>query len=522
MHIYNQLLSAFTELCHGGAYVSAVKKAWQLVQDEAVQKLNVYANHMINGIVKDIELHAVVIDSEHIRYSNCTCQESTFCEHIGALFFYYCRSLENGRVLAQQAYFQMLGIVKAAAAECKEEGEQPVIHRNSNVEAILATMQQQFGEEWRKCKHSYHSLSQTLTALKRLAKHSEYEVQRLHWCASILFVLYLGERALQASDSFSRYYHEMSFKRISEPWSAQLYEIIEQLESEPLEPFQQSWLKQYIRFVYTRMEMYEKPMLEWDFMYYRLIALAAGKQPIEQELQKEIKAQMVHEQRPSLLHPNYGALAIFSFQSNEDEKALHYLQQCQFEKVQRLIYPMVEQRMQTGKWDEVAMWMDWLQEKFRSGNQLRSLGPFLTLCRKAMAQQPNNRQWLDTMLMLLPHSYQALTEHYLDNGQYIEWADLQMYMGRKIEELKNQELQKLEQHAPKVLLPLYHQTIEEAIHTRNRQGYRLAAKFMKRLLGLYEQLDQRHVWQVYYERMQNKYSRLRAFQEELVKGKLIE
>lgn len=522
MHIYNQLLAAFAELCQNGAYISIVKRAWQLAQAEAVQKVNVYAGHMINGIVKDIELHAVVIDSEHIRYSSCTCQQPQFCEHIGALFFQYCKTLENGKVLSEQAYFQLLGVIKATMPAQQAQTEQPIIGQHTDVQQLFQQLQQKFGDEWRKCKHSFHPLSQSLTSIKSMAKHSEPDVQRLHWCASVLFVMYLGERALQASDSFSRYYHEMSFKRIAEPWTTQLYEWLEQLHGQKLLPYQQRWIEQMLSFAYERVEMYEKPMLEWDYIYYRLAAIAQGQQPLEMQMQQELKAKLEQEHRPQLVQLMNGALAVLAFQAGEDELALHYLQLCPFEKVQRLIYPMVEARMQGEQWEQVKMWMEWLMRQFAGGGQLRSVGPFLALCRKASALQPQQHQWLDAMLTLLPHSYQALSEHYYTHGHFSAWADLQMYMGRRPDELKNSELQKLEQQAPVVLLPMYHQAVEYAIHTRNRQGYRMAAKYMKKLLALYEQLERQHVWQSYYERMQSKYSRLRAFQEELVKGKLVE
>jgi len=521
MRIYNQLLAAFVQLCQNGAFISTVKRAWQLVQAEAVQKVNEYAGGMINGIVKDGELHAVVIDSEHIRYSSCTCQQSQFCEHIGALFFQYCKTLENGKVLAEQAYFQMLGVVKAVTIE-REENEF-VINQHTDVSQLFYRLSNQFGDDWKKCKHSFHPLSQTLTNIKSLARHSEFEVQRLHWCASILFVFYLGERALQAADSFSRYYHEISFKRIAEPWNTQLYEWLDQLGEESLQPFQQRWMKELIHFTYVHAEQYEKPMLEWDHILYRLMTVIAGQQPIEGEVAEELLRKRSTMDRPQMLQLINGSLAVLAFQANDDERALSYIQQCQFDKVQRLVYPMVESRMASESWEKVSLWMTWLMKQFNGGGQqLRSVGPFLALCRKAISLQPHQRQWLDAMLALLPHSYQALTDHYYTQGQYSAWADLQMYMGRKPEDFKGTEIQKIEQKAPKVLLPMYHQAIELAIHSRNRQGYRMAAKYMIKLNSLYEQLGERRVWHSYYKRMQDKYSRLRAFQEELVKGKLVE
>src|SRR5690606_17771039 len=104
----------------------------------------------------------------------------------------------------------------------------------------------------------------------------------------------------------------------------------------------------------------------WDYMYYRLIALAAGQQPLEQELLIELAQHKAKENSSASLQLVYAGLAILSFHSEKDREALAYIQQCSFDKVQRLVYPMIEQRMQDGQWAQVSMWMTWLQEKFKS------------------------------------------------------------------------------------------------------------------------------------------------------------
>jgi len=520
MHIYNQLLAAFDELCSDGNYTAIVKRSWQLFQAEAVHKTTVYAKNMINGIVKDIELHAVVIDAENIRYSSCTCHRSEFCEHIGALFFQYSKGLENGKVLAEQAYFQLLGITRASQ-HVKQSEDHLLSSESMNPAELFRLLQKQFGEEWKKCKHSFHPLSQTLTTIKGLAKNSPYNVQRLHWCASILYVLYLGERALLASDSFSRYYHEMTFKRIAEPWIANLYELLAELKEVELQSFELAWINQLLAFVYDCAAKVEKPTIEWDYIHYHLIGLLTGNHQEELDLHTALIRKLDVEQGAFMRNFIYGSLAALKLNAGKDEEAIDYIDHCQFEKVQRLIYPIVESRMHEQRWDKVQLWMDKLLHYFSSGNQLRSVGPFLALCRKATALQPEDERWQDAMLMLLPHSYSALAEHYAAQGKYELWTDLQMYMGRKPEDFKGTELQSVEKHAPEAVLPMYHQAIESAIHTRNRQGYRTAAKHMKKLQSLYEQLDKQVVWHRYFEAMQLKYSRLRAFQEELLKGKLM-
>ncbi|HIW34453.1 MAG TPA: hypothetical protein IAA29_16880, partial [Candidatus Paenibacillus intestinavium] len=275
-------LTAFEQLSSEGTYSNVLKRGWKLYQDQFVQKVNVYGATMINGIVKDIELHAVVIDSDHIRYSSCTCQQNVYCEHMAALLFQYCKTLENGKVLAEQAYFQLLGLVRASSVPSAtsdsplEQNNAGQISSQIDPEEVIQKMMQLFGDDWKKCKHSFHPLSNTLTSIKGMAKSSQPNIQRLHWCTSILFVLSLGERALQAVDSFSRYYHEMTFKRLAEPWSNQLYELLGLVQGDSLQPYERQWIKSMMSFTFEKATTLDKPMFEWDYAYYRLISFLAS------------------------------------------------------------------------------------------------------------------------------------------------------------------------------------------------------------------------------------------------------
>lgn len=519
---YKRLLTAFEELTSEHSYTAVLKQAWKLYIGQDVQKVNLYAGNMINGIVKDMELHAVVLDIDHFKYSSCTCQQKLFCEHMAAVFFQYSRSLDNGKTLAEQAYFKLLGLMHASQSNKLMQSHRMEVSKETEPAAILAKMKQMHGEDWKKCKHSLHPLSHTLTELKGMAKQSEYELQRLHWCMSILFVLQLGERALRAVDSFSRYYHEMTFKRIADPWSAQLKELMQELENQTLQHVERSWIQQMLDFIYEQVVDNDKLMFDWEYTYYDFLSMMAADQDWcaaeEKKLQQATNSYTQADQVQTFLN---GALATLQMAHNEDEKAIAYLEKCQFDRVQRLIYPMIEKRMHEANWGKVELWMAQLYKQFEEGRQMRSVGPFLALCRKANQLQPEAECWTEYMLRLLPNSYIPLSEHLLEQRKYNDWADLQLFMGRKPEDFNAQDLKLIEKQAPHVLLPLYHQAVDIAIQSRNRQGYRMAAKHLKILKSIYNELEEEQRWQQFFAIIQQKTARLRAFQEELLKGKLI-
>lgn len=83
------------------------------------------------------------------------------------------------------------------------------------------------------------------------------------------------------------------------------------------------------------------------------------------------------------------------------------------------------------------------------------------------------------------------------------------------------ELKAIEEHDSALLLPLYHQAAERAVLEKNRASYKTAVRLLKKLHGIYKQLGQDDRWEHYVYRLADKFSRLRAFQEELKKGKWI-
>lgn len=71
-------------------------------------------------------------------------------------------------------------------------------------------------------------------------------------------------------------------------------------------------------------------------------------------------------------------------------------------------------------------------------------------------------------------------------------------------------------------LPLYHLAAVEAIEERNRKSYRRAVRYLKKLRTLYKRLKRTDEWDAFIIHIANLHSRLRALQEELRKGKLID
>jgi len=521
MFIYEKLLDEFTQVTKAGSYTPKLRKAWELLQYQAIHGVKTFDHDFVKGYVTDVQQHFVVLDVNYFSASSCTCEGGFFCSHMAALFFSYSSALINGKVLAQQAYFQLLGVVPATVKASTINKNESNIYKIS-ASNIFKTFDKDFSEDWKKCKHSFHPLSQTLTQLKGLAKDKPYELQRYYWCAAILYAISLGERAVQAVDSFSRYYFEMSYKRLIEPWISQLQDMMNSIEVQKAWTNEEiEWLSELFNFSIEQIEKYTKTTFEWDYFVYRLVKLIVQSQLEVENIDAQLKRLLSPAQPSSVQSVGHGIKAMINITLQQDELAIENIKKAHFDKVQRIIYPAVERRMALQNWDAVSKWMDFLSDHFSRSGQLKSIGPFLQLCQKATQIQRGEKKWSNYLVRYLPHSYNILSESYLKLQNYKSWANLQIYMGRKPEDFKGIELQQIEKVSPAVLLPMYHQAIDQLIESRNRQSYRVAVKHLKKLKLMYTDLEKENSWNTYIKQLQNKFARLRAFQEELLKGKVM-
>ncbi|MGO4542564.1 SWIM zinc finger family protein [Paenibacillus sp. 2TAB19] len=503
---------------------SVLKRGWQYYVDGRVQNTRASEYDTLYGIVQGSDLYSVVMDASHFAYSSCTCPEDHYCKHMAAVLFQACSELPDGHKTAERTYFRMLGLTSASEVTIDSRDQAAVaagsvthpLERASG-EEWLAWMEQSQGETWRKCRHSLHALQPVLQSLKGLSKDWEKPRQRLHWATAVIFVLEQAEMAITTVDSFSRYYHEMSFIRMAEPWVEHLYTLIGELVPADMDDAETRWADLLVAVIKARASNVERQLFEWEYIYLSLSEkLSSNREWFERELTSMLEAE---KEEPSAFVQI--AIAMMYFFDNQDDKSMEHFAKASFDKAQRVIYPCAAQRMEEEKWELVELWMSFLYERIYPNRNGRTVGVFVTLCRRADQDRPDLPQWSTYMTELLPFSYLELSEHWLGQQRYEEWADLQLLTGARLEDVGVQALREVAKSAPQVLLPLYHQSIDASIQSRNRQGYKMAVKQLKKLERLYKSEQEDARWDNYIKGLTSKYQRLRAFQEELWKGKIV-
>lgn len=122
---------------------------------------------------------------------------------------------------------------------------------------------------------------------------------------------------------------------------------------------------------------------------------------------------------------------------------------------------------------------------------------------------------------LLPYSARHLGSLLLDAGKYKEWVELVHWIEFSPEELEVAGFKQLIDKRPEFAVPLLHQWIESLIAGRQRETYRKAVSYLKKLKKIYQQSNQSQKWEHYFQATLNQHKRLRAFHEECKRGKLI-
>ncbi|MBJ6363795.1 SWIM zinc finger domain-containing protein [Paenibacillus sp. GCM10012307] len=516
-----------------------LSNGWDYYCNRRVMTTEVIEGNSIYGAVNGSSVYAVVLHTDEFGYSKCTCEYAGYCKHMAAVFYQYCAligldSEEMYRHLVSEGTIEQKRMKRELAAKRPPDEAGPDVWRE--------WFFKMYGEMWKHCKQSLHPLQAVLSEMKSTAKHWERIRQRLHWMHAIEFVLEQVELAYEATDSYSRYYYELSFNRTVDPWIHNFYELTQGMYPSALGEEEERWLESLTSTLRQRAMSVTSSLLRWDLLYHALtekLAVDMAWRQGERKLLQAVLAEVEHNEgeitgqqsasqdipQAKRLRPAafvQAALACLDMVDGDDAEAARRMQETEFERTSELVYKFVNRRLEERLWEGFRLWMDYLHEKLAGSRNSGVLRPYLTLCRQAdVIGGGGQAEWNDRLIAFLPASYHELAAHWLHTAQYEEWADLQLYLGIRPDELDAGDLRLVSKSAPASLIPLYHQAVDEAILARNRQGYRTAVRLMKKLEKLYTEEGQTGKWNRYVSRIADKYQRLRAFQEELWKGKVM-
>jgi hypothetical protein len=213
------------------------------------------------------------------------------------------------------------------------------------------------------------------------------------------------------------------------------------------------------------------------------------------------------------------ALAHFLQMAGDDEEAMRRIDEAGGRGVAAYVW-YLNQFRESGQWDRLHRWLNCLRTRMQEAKP--ESFRFLCHCWQELTKHlGSDEEWVSVMRSLLPRSYPDYAKYLLDRGYYRQWVDLQIAHRATPASLHSEDLKKIEEIDLQLLLPLYHQSAERLVLEKNRNSYKMAVRTLKKLKSCYRALKQNERWELFYDGFLHRYNRLRAFQEELAKEKLL-
>ncbi|NRD77140.1 SWIM zinc finger family protein [Bacillus sp. BRMEA1] len=217
------------------------------------------------------------------------------------------------------------------------------------------------------------------------------------------------------------------------------------------------------------------------------------------------------------------------FLLQDDERALKLIDSMVDEFSVPYLSYWVEYLSGLKAWKRVQPLIDLFLQKARryleALDEYRSCAVFTRDLLRAMTPFCANNNRLDlyerALLATLPYSFTDYEYFLFERGQYDRWGELQAFVGFNYYDLPKERVKIIEKDRPEVLLGMLHQTAQREIDQKNRASYRMAVRHLKKLRTLYKKLKRNDDWDYFMTELLERTKRLRAFQEECQRSKLI-
>jgi uncharacterized Zn finger protein len=499
-----------------------LERGWQYYHKDRIRHLTV-ENEAARAVVMGNSPYSVILRLDLFGMSECSCPYEGFCKHMAAVGFSLYSPYGRPELLLQELkqYAANRSRRSAAMKARLQKPSEPV--QTAPGDSPLAWRkywEQQFFGFAMSHPHAvedfYSAVLQRLEILLPAIPPGRRVMFRLH---ALLFILWkLDQLYANNYTTYLSYYVETGCRKVAEQCMGRLEETVS--EAAVKEPRMETDLAETANVV-RELSFPERSRIIEGIDVFRLLwsELLTGTERVLRE-REWIAREQSHEPEESFRRRQLTlAAAHFDVQEGRDEQALGRLAEAGARDVSPCFW-YLRLFHRTGQWERLHRWLRWLLPFLHSARQ----DQFRVICgywNDMAARSASDEEWVAVMESLLPRSYAYYTDYLMKTRRYRQWVDLQMANRLLPANLYSAELKAVTAHDPALLLPLYHQAAERYIQEKNRNAYKAAVRTMKKLQSFYKKLKRLDRWEEYIAAISGKYSRLRAFQEELRKGKLL-
>ncbi|WP_258535553.1 SWIM zinc finger domain-containing protein [Bacillus sp. 03113] len=506
---------------------SLVQKGLLLYQQGLVSQVK-FGDDLVTATVQDVTPVKVSLDLNFINMSECTCPAEGFCRHMLAVFFYLLSS-QRGSVASWLEGFREPQKEKQAARALGIQKAKDLLKTSGRLQHSYEAWTDDFNQSFDKIMTGHgepkpHLIPELFRIYGRKIKANEplkKEWKLLYLLiASIFSFQKLAELSIQCrhEEKTINHYYRHLFQGLADDIS----DILDRLTVHSL-PFAFDQFIDQLKKDSTHLLLLDSKIGFECIEVYRILwtQLFNRNEWREEELKK---LEMLSEKSLSV---QIGKTHLH-FLLQEDRAALKLIQTTDENMAAFLLY-WLNQLSSHKDWKRMELYIQVFIQSLKGflakQQHYDSSLDFTNLALKTIAPYCHERKRLDlfekALVQTLPYSYGEYEYFLFNQGIFDKWLELQTYIGLDMEMLPNDRIKHLQNEDPEILLPLYHQSIQEHINMKNREHYRTAVKEMKKLRTLYKKLKRQTDWDQYIKTLIDRTKRLRAFHEECKRGKII-
>jgi hypothetical protein len=492
----------------------------------------------IEAKVQEEESYEVALDLDVFALSVCSCSVEGICRHKLAVFFYAYAMVDRVGVFFQEwkenkKVVPLPGRSKGLPKE--EEYRKEIEAKIGTWYSIFKKQYHLFKEKQKNDRFSFNTLFQFeslyknfFNNLRALAPTTPF-VKDLYLIHAASFTMQQlveeseqSRLSLSSKDSYVYPYVSALLDTIRE----RLIELKSLAVPLSANPLLIDTKEQITKLLFCGSEYQYERLMAYFMVWNTLLNRKEWVQEDEAALQKKQEVFIKRKQAQAV--DCQFALAHLAYLQKQDKKAIELLSIIKGNFLKFCFY-WSGTLGTTEEWSRQKLWLEYslsLLEEYNGTmmdyHSKRSLTrQFLPVFAQNSSQTDHLQLYIGAMRSLLPYSYAEYNHFLIEQEDYETWSDLQMLVGFDISEHGRELLKQIEKIDRSVLLPLYHKAVNDAIGQKNRPAYKMAVRYLKKLRTHYRQLKQLDHWQAYIGRLAIEHKRLRAFQQELERGKLL-
>lgn len=512
--------------------VNLVSKGLVLYRQGAVGKLSVDGD-LIHGIVQDVTKVNVTLDLSFPSNSSCSCPAIDLCRHQLAVFF--------------AAYSKEASVTEWV--DNWKNKENPLYHLNKSLEngpvfkdkSIPAKPDHQYSS-WkeffiRSAREELMIPPFFMAGMNRSASNYQRVIQRSEpsnrqWVplyrsiAYYIGLIHLFDLQGDKKDHFQEETLDTMIHELFLAFKDEVHRFESSIRPFDSEEFIQSWIAETKQLTsgdinggYYRWEIYR---LVWS-------TIITTKEERKAELER-LSAKLPTLNNSFQIELTYWMMIHLYMIDGKDEQALACLNKqgsiaCYF-----LLFTL-EEMLDAKEHARMIPFVEFFSKNIRSYlydyqtqeykrtrflyNALQIIRPFCSAVKRFDLLERILRETIP--YSLIPYS------HYLyEKKEYKKWVELQVAERVDVLYEWSNQTKVIQKEQPEVLLPIFHLQVINLIAAKNRASYREAVRYLKKLRTIYKKMKQVNMWDSYIHYISDTNKRLRAFQEELKKGKLID